>query len=426
MAKTPKQGILTASSGFGGSWGIRWIKFKAKAALAWPSCWMACCCLFGSNFLEMSIIWFNSINFVLNYSMSPDKIKREIGNAFEVIKNRSTDDEIYILCPVSGCDDKTGNRSINVKTLYTHCWRCHDPQPHHVKSLFKLKGLEWADDEGSDGFEGFGQQLMEGDMRKAVTPVQDIELPTGFELLSNNRKSCYWRFCRDMAERKHLSIEDLEEAGAGFTRTGPWEPFCIFPVYEGMRCVYYQGRTYNDEGFESTKRFPGKKEVPYGPSYWVYNLDALTDLQVSRVIVVESILNALSLRHKLRELDVAHIAPVCVFTHRLSRSQVAKFQRYRHIKEFCILFDSDSSDLAVETGARLGALLPVTVARMPHSRSADGTARLTNDANDDVEAALYAVTERQTPLPQDVAMMRLGKDFPGARGSLAHDPGAKL
>jgi hypothetical protein len=350
--------------------------------------------------------------------MSPDRVKREIGNVFEVIKDRTTDDEIYIVCPVPGCGDRTGNRSINVKTLRSHCWRCHDPQPHHVAALFKLKGLSWTDD-GSAGFDEFGQTLR-GDMKQAVTPVQNIELPEGFSPLAKNRKSCYWRFCKDMAERKHLGIEDLEEAGAGFTRTGNWEPFCIFPVYEGVRCVYYQGRTYSDEGFETTKKFPSKKEVPYGPSYWVYNLDALADPNISLVIVVESILNTLSIRRKLRELDIQHIVPVCIFTHRLSRSQVAKFQRYRHIKEFCILYDSDSTGLAVETALRLSSVMPVSVAKMPHGKNADGTARLTNDANDDVDAALYAVTERERPHSVDREIMRLGTDLPGQRGAGAH------
>jgi hypothetical protein len=351
--------------------------------------------------------------------MSPDRVKREIAATFEVIKDRSTEDEIYIVCPVPGCGDRTGNRSVNVKTLRTHCWRCREPQPHHVKSLFKLKGVEWADDQ-SVGFEEFGLRL-KGEVKKAVTPVQDIALPEGFSPLAKNRKSCYWRFCQNMAERKHLGIEDLEEAGAGFTRTGDWEPFCIFPVYEGVRCVYYQGRTYSDEGFETTKKFPSKKEVPYGPSFWVYNLDALADPNVRLVIIVESILNVLTIRRRLRELDIRDIIPVCIFTHRLSRSQTAKLQRYRHIKEFCILFDSDSSDLALETGARLRTVLPVSVARMPHGKNADGTTRLTNDANDDVEAALYAVTERDAPHTADVKRMRMGKDFPGMRGSRIAD-----
>ena len=339
--------------------------------------------------------------------MSPDRIKREIAASFEVVKDRTTDEEVYVICPVPGCGDRSGNRSINVKTLRTHCWRCAEPQPHHLKTLYKLMGLEFTDDYAMEMPE-LKAMLYAGEVVKALTPVQDIPLPDGFEPLSDNRKSCYWRFCKDMAERKRLGIEDLEEAGAGFTRTGLWEPFCIFPVYEGQRTVYYQGRTYTDEGFETTKKFPSKKVVPYGPSYWIYNLDALAETGIKLVILVESVLNVLSLRRRLRDLGLdREIVPVCIFTHRISRSQIAKLQRYRHIKEFCVLFDSDSSGLAAESGVRLKALLPVTVARMPHGRNADGTLRLTNDANDDVDAALGAIDDRQVPSDKSVLIQRL-------------------
>ncbi len=333
--------------------------------------------------------------------MNSNQLRREIDSVFQIVKDRSTGDEICIICPVPGCGDNSGNRHINLKTLKTHCWRCSDPQPHHLKSLLRVVGVEFEDNrvlEPSEMVFGAGR------FRDALTPVQDVPLPAGFQLLSENRKSCYWRFCREMAERKHLEIEDLEEAGAGFTREGVWEPYCIFPVYEPTwgepRTAYYQGRTYSDEGFESTKRFPSKQIARYGPSYWVYNLEALAVEQVELVIVVESILNVLSLRRRLRELDLGTvIAPVCVFTHRLSAAQIAKLCRYRHIKEFCLLFDSDSTGLAEETALRLGTTMTITVARMPCGTKSDGSVRRNNDPNDDVDAALQAVNERRPPSP---------------------------
>lgn len=336
--------------------------------------------------------------------MSPAQLKREIAGSFDLVRDRSTEDEIYIVCPVPGCADKSGNRSINTRTLYTHCWRCHEPQPHHVRSLFRLVGLDYNDDHVLEIDEV--ERMLAGETKKAITPVQEVPLPAAFEPLSENRKSCYWRFCRDMAERKHLAIEDLEEAKAGFAREGLWEPYCIFPVYEGPRLVYYQGRTYTDDGFKTTKRFPSKKEIPYGMSYWVYNLDAMADSKVRLVLVVESILNVLSLRRALREVGSPYdqeIVPICIFTHRISRPQRFKLGRYKHVREFCILFDSDSSNLAVETAVALNAsMLPTMFAEMPHGVNADGTPRLTNDANDDVLAALQAVDARRVPTPQDV------------------------
>ena len=338
--------------------------------------------------------------------MSAEKLKYEIAAAFEVVKDRSSAEELVIICPVPGCGDRSGNRSINLKTGKSFCWRCQDDQPRHVAPLFRAAGIEYTEDLSLEADEL--QMQMAGTVQKVLTPVQDIKLPDGFSEVSKNRKSCYWRFCKRMAERKNLGIEDLEEAGAGFTREGYWEPFCIFPCYEGDRTVYYQGRTYTDEGHDTTKKFPSKKVVPYGPSYWVYNLDALQNPSVTLVILVESVLNVLSLRKRIRELGLENeIVPVCIFTHRISKAQVAKLQRYKHIKDFCILYDSDSSALASQAGVAWGTVLPISVAHMPTGIRPDGSIRLTNDANDDVDAALDAVANRGTPGDKDMFLEKM-------------------
>lgn len=344
--------------------------------------------------------------------MSPDKLRHEIASAFQINKERSSDEEVCILCPVPGCEDKSGNRFINAKTLYTHCWRCHGQQPSHVRTLFQIVGLEFEDQHVLEPEEL--RELLRGTPEKAMTPIQEVKLPDGFQFLSENRQSCYWRFCRELAERKNLAIEDLEDAHAGFTRDGEWEPFCIFPVIEGPRVVYYQGRTYNDSGKDRTKKFPSKKEIPYGQSYWVYNLDALSDEKAEIAVIVESILNVLSLKKRLRELDLTHIVPVCVFTHYVTRSQITKIRRYRHLKELCFLYDSDSTELAEDTAKSVDALIPCSVASMPAGTNADGSVRATNDANDDVDTALIAINERAKPNPNKIKSIKL---YPPQDGS---------
>jgi len=335
--------------------------------------------------------------------MSPERLRHEIAAVFKIVNERSTRDELVILCPVPGCGDETGNRSINLKTLFTHCFRCSgrdEKQPGHVKTLFKAVGHDFEDEHALEPEEFAALLKAPRHQKKALTPVQEVKLPSGFELLSENRKSCYWRFCRDMAERKHLSIEDLEATGAGFTREGIWEPFCIFPVYEGPRTVYYQGRTYYDEGFETTKKFPSKNDVPYGANYWIYGLDDLEDTKIELVVLVESILNRLSLKRRLRELDVTNIAPLCIFTHELSKPQMLKLYRYKHVKEWCILFDSDSTHGAINTVINSAAAMNCTYAEMPMGVNPDGSIRKTNDANDDVDAALEAICNRKRPSPK--------------------------
>lgn len=347
--------------------------------------------------------------------MSPDRLKHELASAFKVVKDRCIGDEICILCPIPGCADKSGNRFVNVKTLYTNCWRCEAKQPHHVKGLFRAIGLNWEDDHVLEPSEV--AELLRGPVSKALTPVQDVPLPVGFEPLTENRDSCYWKFCKRMAERKHLEIEDLEFTGAGFTREGAWEPFCIFPVYEGPRMAYYQGRTYTDDGFDTTKKFPNKRDVPYGANYWVHGLDELADDRIHLVVLVESILNRLSLNRKFRELNITDMRAVCVFTHFLSRAQTAKMLRYRNVTEWCILFDSDSTALAHRTAVNLSSAIKASVAEMPFGSNKDGSVRKTNDANDDVETALKVIESRRRP---DSVMVLRGLAASSRKSALEH------
>lgn len=337
--------------------------------------------------------------------MSPERLRHELAAHFQVVKDRGGVDEVIIICPVPGCQDKTGNRSVNTRTLWTNCWRCSDKQPHHVKTLFRSVGLDWEDDHILEPEEI--RAILRGEPGKPLTPVQDVQLPEGFEFLAENRKSCYHRFCREMAERKHLTIEDLESIEAGFTRSGDWEPYCIFPVYEGPRTVYYQGRTYTDDGFDTTKKFPSKRQVPYGANYWIHGLDELANPKITSVVLIESVLNRLSLKKKFLELGVTEMAPVCIFTHFLSRAQIAKLLRYRNVKEWCFLFDSDSTAMAHKTAINCLSAIKATVAEMPHGVNEDGTARTTNDANDDVESAITAIEKRVKPNEMNVLRSRV-------------------
>jgi hypothetical protein len=82
-------------------------------------------------------------------------------------------------------------------------------------------------------------------------------------------------------------------------------------------------------------------------------------------------------------------------------------QRYKHVKDWCMLFDSDSTELAEETAMNLSAILPTSVATMPHGQNPDGSVRETNDANDDVDTALLAVDNRKKSHPDRLRTVRV-------------------
>jgi hypothetical protein len=208
--------------------------------------------------------------------------------------------------------------------------------------------------------------------------------------MARTPKSVYTRLITEMAVRKNLTGQDFMAAGVGYTPDDPlWEAYAIFPVIEYGLNVYYQGRTYIDIPGESTKRFPSRTGIKWGASYWIYNLDTVRETQPKLVVIVESILNVLSLRRKFRELGWRHAVPVCVFKHSLSQVQTIKLLRCQGVDEFCLLFDHDAIGATWRAVGALAEKKKVTVAEMPGR--ADNKKL---DPNDDVAAAIEAIERR--------------------------------
>lgn len=227
--------------------------------------------------------------------------------------------------------------------------------------------------------------------KSVVAYVNDVQLPRGFIPLSEEPDCGYARLIERMAIRKNLDLDTFIRVGAGFTREDAyWEPYCIFPVFEWGKVVYYQGRTYKDPKPDpitgkkgSTKQFPSKQHIKLGSRYWVYNIDRLR--QKGRIgIVVESMFNVFSLENELG-LD-SDIVPIAIFKHKISPEQQAKILTANGIEELCLHMDPDAIASAWESCGKLANLLKVTVAdKMP-----DGV-----DINDDVDEGLRCFDRRK-------------------------------
>jgi len=317
-------------------------------------------------------------------------LKQEISHTFQVVPHKSSNEELVILCPE--CGDKSGHRSINLRTGQTFCFRCNKGQ--HNKGFF----LAWAKALGyTFANESELSTIPLRDLLAPVPPkslipvVSKIKLPKGFTPITEEPKSVYTKLITAMAVRKNLDFDAFAEAGVGFTRIAPkWEAFAIFPVREYNLDVYYQGRTYVDVPGESTKLFPSKFDVKYGAAFWIYNIDELRNSRAKVAVVVESILNVLSLKRKFREIGCTDFVPVCVFKHYVSNVQVLKLIRCPHLKEICLLFDHDAIEATWKTVGTMTNQITLTVAEMP---TLDGNKKL--DPNDNVDAALDALDTRR-------------------------------
>lgn len=320
------------------------------------------------------------------------ELRQTVSSLFEVVLSRSTAEELTFLCPQPGCGDKSGNRSVNLRSGKTNCWKCNKGGDFVLWA--KALGVEITESgvQTSTGIEELRNRLDAPVVsRRSVPVISGIKLPLGFTRCADELDSVYTKLIGRMAVRKHLEPHDLIKAGVGFTRDGLWEPYAIFPVTELDRTVYYQGRTYTDAPGESTKRFPSRQEAPLSSRYWIYNVDALGAKGVTTAVVVESILNVLSLKKQFARERVTDLVPVCVFKHGVSREQAAKLGRFKNLREVCILFDHDATGLAWKTAEFLKSFWSMSVAEMLVGEGGNAKA----DPNDDVEAAMQALASRK-------------------------------
>lgn len=300
---------------------------------------------------------------------------------FDVVD--SSESEVVIICPVKGCGDTKGKCSVNADTLKVHCWRCTNGG--NLKKWAKRLGVEIDVAEESatlkevDGL----SQAIDDVTRVRPAYFTDIALPEDFKKLRDNRGSIEHKWIGRMATRKNLTVEDFEAVGAGYVETGSWEGYCIFPVEQYGNVCYYQGRTYNERAGEITKKFPSREVCPLSSKHWVYGIDEARVTKATNIIIVESILNVLSLRKELKRLGIEGVAPVAVFKHSISREQSLKLASLRHCKDFCLLYDPDATLVALR-GVRAQSSIPIkliTVAEMPWEELPDGTKKGI-DAND--------------------------------------------
>ncbi len=324
-------------------------------------------------------------------SLRGDALRQVVDDLFTIVKDRSNNTELVFICPQPGCGDATGNRSVNLKTGLTHCFRCNNGGD--FVSWARYLGYEVHDEGGVAQARPIEELVFDPrrDRSNALPIVASVPLPKGFAYCKDRPKSVYTELIGEMAERKNLTLDELVQAQVGFTKLDPkWEPYAIFPCFEYGQVVYYQGRTYVDVPGESTKLFPSRREVQYGAKYWVYGIDELREAQAPIAIAEESILNVLSLRKFMREHKLSGAVPVCVFKHYISKPQARKLMNLPFLKEICLLYDHDATDSSWEKSPLIADKVRVTVAEMP-----PGPGGAKNDPNDDVETAWQVFEERQ-------------------------------
>lgn len=333
--------------------------------------------------------------------MNSSQLRQFLEINFRVVPQRCAGDEVVIVCP--DCNDASGNRGVNLRNGLTNCWKCGNGG--HVVSLCRRHGIEIDADAfstaGTDP-EALLDAVLSGITRpkRRTSSVGELRLPHGFTPLAKDRvykpgrkHSVYYDLIARMAERKHLKVEDLTEVGAGYTRDDPqWEPYCIFPVVSRWRSLaYWQGRAY-DETTVPGKRFPSRLDCPQGMSTSLYSHPTFPYWTARVLVVVESILNVITLTKRFRELGWTDVAPVSTFRAGVSLHQWRMLMD-GCVEELCLLFDHDATSKAQQF-AEFGAQHYGRTSRIFTLAAMPATCGPKTDPNDDVDAAMAALLAR--------------------------------
>src|SRR5262252_3415460 len=166
--------------------------------------------------------------------MRGNSLRHAVESLFQVVRERNAGDEIYFVCPEHDCGDVTGNRSVNLKSGKTFCWRC-SKGGDFIKWARKL-GYDTSDDQETFLCQEPLAEMdfsFKRDQRTLLPLIRAVKLPYGFRYCHENQHNVYTELIAEMARRKRLAIEDLFRARVGFTKVDPrWEPYAIFPVFE--------------------------------------------------------------------------------------------------------------------------------------------------------------------------------------------------
>lgn len=181
-------------------------------------------------------------------------------------------------------------------------------------------------------------------LHKVERPKEaDIKLPEEFKLLDELEEGERQMVCSYLTSRG-LRLRTLRRMKVGYCSTGKFWGYIIFPVMNSEgEVVYWQGRQYKQRKAKFyNPKASNKKEVFYqiggGP-------------RTRRVIIVESIINALTL---VRSDEMGKDAVIALLGKTMSEQQRQHILSYeRSLREIVVLLDPDAAKEAVSIAAQL-------------------------------------------------------------------------
>lgn len=281
--------------------------------------------------------------------------------------------EWVLLCPRCGKQKLI----VNVERGNWHCWVCYQRTPPDEDGNYRviqgggyvvelvaeleqldrdaalarvLSGIHWTHGE----IAALPQDALIEGWTSGPKVAPTLPLPDGADSIVDSDMPYLYR--------RGLSREDVSAFGLFVCRTGRYAGRLIFPVYEGGRLVYYQGRAMRDpypgeKGFLKSLNPP--KELGCAPSSdLLMNLDVAR--QHPRVCVTEGPIDCIH----------AGLSAVCSFGKQLSSTQLGKLVA-AGVKAVDLMWDADAVKDMLAVYPLLRRFFDTRIVRLPSGDPGD-------------------------------------------------------
>ena len=264
--------------------------------------------------------------------------------------------------------------------FHANCPRCDDSEKKFYFNEAKQVGCcfhadcPWFKDRG--GATEFRLRAFFGEGFRIKAPeilIQskeaDVRLPKEFDLLDDDLAGDAHtkRMVLAYLAGRGLPKKLLARAQVGYCETGKFWGYIIFPVFDNGEVVYWQGRRFKNRDPKFWNPASSKKtEI-------VFNLH--TGMRPKRIVLVESVINALTLETERKPTVSAIFA---LLGQNLSDIQMHKILVWeRHVEEIVIALDSDAWKSAVEIADKLyGSVPSVKLAKIPEGEDVNSVGRM--------------------------------------------------
>lgn len=214
-----------------------------------------------------------------------DSIKGKLYNYFKTRLNTKKSTKGWSRTDCIYCGGKF-TFGLHIDKRKAHCFKCGEHKSP-VELLMDIENFTTLQE--AYRLLNLQEEYEQYDGRVSTGPIEykELTLPESFTPILYE-SSIMGKLAQKYLKKRRFNIDKLARKGVGYCTAGEYEGYIIFPFYQKSKLVFFQGRTFLNNG--PKMRNPPEEDFGIGKTQILYNADAL--YIYNKVYLVESITNA--------------------------------------------------------------------------------------------------------------------------------------